>query len=174
MHDEVLLIARPPASLRDAVEAELRAHGLADAMKRWPSSNWHQSLSQKHAVAHRPAIAHAMGSLVAPSFELVFNRIAQHGDQWHVCTKGHPDDLRTLLSKLRPLLSDQGIEDPGAHSPHITISYRAPRPLTEAVPIRPLSWQVNEIELVLAGGAPYRYTTLERWSLAPPRQADLF
>lgn len=174
MQDEILLIARPPAPLRAAIEAQLDAHGLAGAMTRWPPSNWHQSLSQKHPVAQRPAFVRAMASLTAPSFELVFNRIAQQGEQWHLCTRGHPADFRDLLSMLGPVLASEGIEDPCAHSAHVTLSYSAPRPLQSAVQIPPVAWTVSEIELVLAGGKPYSYTTLECWSLSPPRQADLF
>ena len=174
VQDEILLIARPTASLREALEAELHAHGLADALERWPSSNWHQSLSQKHPMTARLAVASAMASLTAVSFEMVINRVVSQNDQWHLRMHGNPPAFAALLSSLRSVLSREGIDDPGAHRPHITLSYHAPRPLHGSVAIRPISGQVTEIELVQAGGEPYRYTTLERWALAPPSQADLF
>ena len=54
------------------------------------------------------------------------------------------------------------------HAPHITLSYNPPHPL-QRIDIDTVTWPVDEILLVIGGGAtgPYRYRVVERWPLQP-------
>lgn len=55
-------------------------------------------------------------------------------------------------------------EGPG-HTPHLTISYRAPESL-EPIYIDPIPWQIREVLLVVGGSnAEYGYEIIDRWTL---------
>lgn len=110
----------------------------------------------------------------ATAFTLQFNRIRGH-DHWELRCRGRPDGFEATLGAVRAELLRSDLQAPG-HTPHITISYRAPEPL-KAVSIAPIEWQLNEILLVVGHGHPYRYEVIDRWKLspAPPsRQLPLF
>ena len=182
MHGDLILMARPPATVIDVVSSQLAIHGLEQSAggNLSPPANWHQSLSDRHGSARREAMLRAGVRIRASAFELVFNRIDSSGDagtpiHWTLRARGaKPQGLVDLLAAIRESLAMEGIHDGLGHTAHITLCYRAPALLPETLWIDPVAWTVDAIELVVAGGSPYGYTTIGRWPLAPPAQSALF
>ena len=182
MRGDLILMARPPATVLDIVGAQLAVHGLAQSAGSAlsPSANWHQSLSDRHDGARREAMLRAGARVRASAFELVFNRIDSSGGgadpiHWTLRARGSkPQGLIDLLEAVRESLALEGIQDGLGHTAHITLCYRAPAALPATLQISPVAWTIDTLELVVAGGSPYGYTTLERWPLAPPAQSALF
>ena len=180
---ELIFMARPSAAVIDLIAARLAVHGLDQAAGNALSRpvNWHQSLSDKHGHGQREAMLRAGARVRASAFELVLNRIdgssAGGSDPIHWTLRargGKPQGLVDLLATIRKSLALEGIRDDLGHTAHITLCYRAPNPLPETLFIDPVAWTIDTLELVVAGGSPYGYTTLERWLLESPAQSALF
>lgn len=178
MKGSLILMSMPPAALCETVLSGLREPGLIGTDTGWPVANWHQSLSDDHLPEHQAAIVRAMERVRAPSFELVFDRISSR-----VNARGHAHwtlhgrksaGLSLLLQAVQEQLAVEGIPDTLGHTTHITLSYRAPRHFEESIRIAPVAWTVDDFRLVSAGGRPYAYTTIERWTLEPTAQGALF
>lgn len=182
MHTDLILMARPPATVIDLVSAQLAIHGLEQSAGGSLSrpANWHQSLSDRHGNARREAMLRAGARVRASAFEFVFNRIDSSGDagspiHWTLRARGSkPQGLLDLLAAIRESMAMEGIHDGLGHTAHITLCYRAPAVLPETLRINPIAWTVDSIELVVAGGSPYGYATIGQWPLAPPAQSALF
>ncbi|MDR7336169.1 hypothetical protein [Roseateles asaccharophilus] len=90
--------------------------------------------------------------------------------------RGRPTGFKDVLANVRHELRLSGLDAPG-HSPHVTISYRAPEPLQVTLAIRSITWLIDEVLLVVGHGMPYHYEVIDRWKLAVPpvsRQLSLF
>lgn len=185
MADGLIVMARPPAAVLEAIDARLASLGLAPEAQcaLVAPVNRHQSLSDKHPPDARERLLQACAGLRSAGFTLVFDRISSGREpagsiHWTLQTRGgKPDGFVELLEQVRRALATVGIDDQLGHSAHITLSYFARQPLGDgrgALRIAPIAWQVDTIELVAAGGTPYRYDTLMRWPLLAPRQAALF
>ncbi|WP_369933833.1 hypothetical protein [Xanthomonas tesorieronis] len=185
MRAGLIVMARPPAQVRHAIAARLDAFALTaeDARAMVAPANWHQSLSDKYPMACREKLLRACDGLVASSASLTFDRIASDGEpanSIHWTLKGRaekPPAFAELLDAVQRRLNAEGIADRLGHNAHVTLSYFAKRQLDQecrTVPIAPIAWTIDRIELVAAGGDPYGYQTLMHWPLLPPRQAALF
>lgn len=185
MREGLIVMARPPAQVRHAIAARLDAFALTEEEVRVmvASANWHQSLSDKYPMACREKLLRACDGLVASSASLTFDRIASDRDPAnpiHWTLKGRTDKppaFAELLDAVKRRLNAEGIADRLGHNAHVTLSYFAKRqldPNRKTVPIAPIAWTIDQIELVVAGGDPYGYQTLMQWPLLPPRQAALF
>ncbi|MGM8061117.1 hypothetical protein [Vogesella indigofera] len=174
----LLLIAKPQPEVLSAMVQEVTKHQLHTLLGAalFAPENWHQSLSRPYryeaGLCERLLLA---GSRIAANCCVVtLNRISsQHaaapGIHWAFRARGQPKGFPALLSAVRSALIAQGVDERQGHSPHVTISYRAPTPLSSRV-IAPIDWTIDEIQLVLAGDSePYRYQTLGHWALATPR-----
>lgn len=176
-------MARPPADVLEHIDAQLEILGLASEGEHplVARANRHQSLSDKHPLACREQMLRACERIRAHSFELCFDRIeGRDGDPGtiHWTLRGRassPPGFSELLEEVKRNLHAEHVDDRPGHTPHVTLNYFAMLPLVPAVqPLAPVVWLVDRIELVVAGGHPYRYDTLMSWPLLPQRQAALF
>lgn len=176
-------MAKPPQKTFDAIRAALIEQRLDTKLgrKMFPAANWHQSLSDRNFNASERScqqMLRAGARVRAHACTLTLNRIDGHGANspihWAVRARGEPADFIALLSAVRTALREEGVASEGGHTPHVTISYDAPCPLSKAINITPIPWTVDEILLVKAVGDPYRYEEVGRWPLLPERQASLF
>lgn len=151
------------------MKAAIRLHGLEARLGRamFDAVNWHQTWSGRYEDTPmlRDRLRRVGEGISAPAFELSFNRVSGTS-HWTLLGRGRPEGFRRLLAAVRAELASGDLDAP-VHSPHITISYRAPEPLA-ALPIRPVTWEVDEIRLVVGRGRPYRYEVIDRWPLSPP------
>ena len=90
--------------------------------------NWHQSWSGRYedTPAMRDRLRRVGSRISTPMFTMAFNRIAGT-DHWTLLGHGRPAGFRDILAELRTELRRSDLDAPG-HSPHVTISYRAPEP----------------------------------------------
>lgn len=185
----MMILFQPKGLVLDRLRAQVEMLGLdarlGEAM--FPTHNWHQTLcgpfdaSEKVLTALKAAGDAARAAELA-GFTLRFNRI--RGDKgerihWSFKAQGRPKPFDALLQTLRQALEPYGLADSG-HSPHITISYRAPEQL-ESQAIAPVSCPIDELQLAerTSVGRNWRYQILYRWALSPSldinhSQLDLF
>ena len=184
MEGDLILLARVSGDVREALLRALSRHALDRRLggMLFAPCNWHQSLSNRHRRQEEQALRHAgtLAAATATAFDVVFNRFASSTGpdgriHWMACTRGaKPAGLTAVLDAVRTGLAASAIHESSGHTGHVTLCYRAPEPLAASLPIAPVPWTVDAVELVRAGGDPYRYTTLERWALQPQRQPALF
>ena len=174
----LFFMAKPPAEVRHAVQQTLAENGwdtaLGDTL--FAPHHWHQSLS--HPLASTPALRHALVEIGAhirtQAFTLLLNRIAgtaadQAAIHWKLHATAKPAAFDALLANIRDGLQAHGIDGMPGHSPHVTVSYRAPHRLARQA-IQPIPWRIDEVLLVESQGDPYRDEPMGRWSLRPAPQ----
>lgn len=169
----LLFMARPPQPVRAALLARLQQHGLSARLgpELFAPAHWHQSLSNlfEATADHRSRLLRIGEELVADTFAMYFNRVAGNTAQagrihWSVLARGTPTGFSALLAALGQGLEAAGMTVGNRHTPHLTISYRAPEPL-RSQPIEPVEWRVDELQLVERSTRPFGYQMVARWPL---------
>ncbi len=76
--------------------------------------------------------------------------------------------FKELLAAVRRQLIDAGFDQIATGvSPHVTLSYKAPRAF-DKIPLDPaISWTIDTLCLVIGGGDPYGYEVVGSWPLLP-------
>lgn len=140
------------------------------------ADHWHQALS--HPLPSTPALRHAMVEIGAhirsQAFTVLLNRMAgtaadQTAIHWKFHATGKTPAFDALLANIRDGLQTLGLEGMPGHSPHVTVSQRAPHKLARQE-VRPMAWRIDEVLLVESHADPCRYDTLGCWSLRPVPQ----
>lgn len=172
----LIFVATPSPDVVAAMRMAIARNGLQNSNLS-PEDTWHQTLSDRYA--DTPETRHRMlraGEQVrAQACTLVLNRIRDqvHKDQgyetihWAFRARGRPHCFYALLAAVRHALNDEGLATLSGHTPHSTISYRAP---TRLGPTRmdPIAWTLGELLLVVGGQSQrYSYETMGRWPLQP-------
>lgn len=173
--------AMPPATVRLAIEAAARKHGVLDALgsRLFAAYNWHQSLSERifDPTAAQVEQLRAVGAAVqAHAATVTYTRIdsaANLSGRIHVTLRaGSTAAFKPLLGAVQQALQQagQGAIATGV-TPHVTLSYAAPALLPTVRLPEPLRWTMDELLLVLGHGRgrDYRYDVLGRWPLLPER-----
>lgn len=164
----LIIMAKPGAMERESMLRVIRELGLEQQLgtAMFDPANWHQSLSDQFpdSPEFRATLRRACGQVSAAPFTLSLNRIIGGETHWEFKARGTPKGFSALLTAIRAALRAERITDVQGHSPHVTISYRAPSKLP-STPITPIDWAVEDFLLVRGGGDPYRYEELGRWSL---------
>jgi 2'-5' RNA ligase len=184
----LLMLAQPNAMQLRAMQRALAPLNLTtqlgDALL--PPACWHQALSDPYvdSPATLQALVRAGDRVRGSRFVMTLDRFGASGGgdaiHWSLKSSGRaPDGLAALLAAIRQSLLAEGLEAGASHTPHVTVSYRAPGKLpTLRVP--PVRWLVDEILLARGGhGHPFRYDVLTRWPLQGGEpslfdQAELF
>lgn len=185
----ILFVAMPPEPVRLAIAEVVSRHGLDKALgsKLSPSGNWHQSLSERTFHPDQALIDRLLGvgaAVQANACTMQNTRIDSSLNQKgrvHVTLRGGSKKLLDPLNQAvqQQLLAAGQVEMATGVTPHVTLSYNAPR-LLPAVPLQPpLQWTLDELLLVIGHGDPYRYDVVGRWPLLaerdpPPTQMGLF
>ena len=174
---EVFFLVRFRQDLVSAVMKTLAVRGHDEQLGNALSNpgNWHQSISDAlPGDAGSRARLRALGARVrAPAFRLDLTRIcSRRGSdgaiQWSLRAREEkPKGLLALTELLRVGIQAEGFGPQAGHTAHVTLSYRAPVELVEAVRIVPIVLPVDEFELAECRDRPYRYETIERWPLLP-------
>lgn len=165
----LIFMLKPPQDVLDAMSAAVAAHGFDTALgkTRFEVCNWHQSLSDRFEGAEARAAMLRSGDRVdAEAVTLRLNRITTLGDGPMHCAfraYGMPPAFTALLQAVAAALRAEQLGVTGGHTPHVTISYRAPKKLDAR--ITPIVWRSDTLLLVEAGGTPYRYTIIAQWPL---------
>ena len=182
-------MSQPQKAVREHLHAELRRIGLVKQLGRralFPPLNWHQSLSDRFE--DDPELIERLLSIgpriSAHALRFKIDRVeSTRGPQdthWAFKPEQTPVDFDPLLLSVKAAISTVDRRPQGGHTPHITVSYRAPEHLRAMVQIQPVEWIMDEVLFVRGGGTPYHYEVLGRWPLLPPRiqlkseQAQLF
>lgn len=172
----LLFVAKPPPEVIAAMWMAVARNGL-DNSALFPRDNWHQTLSDRYVDTPdmRQKMLRAGASVKAQACTLVFNRIRDqvHKDRgeiaihWAFRARGRPPCFHALLAAIERALYEQGLTTETGHTPHSTISYRAPARLGRTY-MDPIAWTIDEVLLVVGGSTqPYRYETIGRWPLLP-------
>lgn len=166
----LLLISQPPIEVEELMSSTVARHGLdgrlGSAMV--PAANWHQTWSDRYldTPSMRSALRRAGARISAEAFTMVLNRIAGR-EYWSFQTQGRPAGFDDVLESVLAALLQEGLGEGPGHTPHLTLSYRAPAPL-EPIYIQPIAWQVREVLLVVGGShEEYDYDIIDRWALQP-------
>jgi len=172
----LLFMILPPAEIREALSTAFERTGLmselGDAL--FAPTNWHQSVSDRYAdiAANRERLRDAGAAVRAAPFLMSFERLGSRGKtagvdlHWEFQSRRKKvDGLIQLIDTLNARLADQQMDAGGGHTPHITVSYRAPRVLETTELGTPVLWRVEDFVLARGGGFPYRYEVLDRWPL---------
>lgn len=178
----LLFMAKPPAAVRAAMQEALAAHALDRRLGAglFPCEHWHQSLSNlfDDTPDLRARLLNVGEQVSGTAFSMTFNRVAGNAGQagrihWSFLARGVPDGFATLLAAIRTGLAAQGLSVGNSHTPHVTISYRAPEPLAPTR-IALIPWPVEQFQLVERGGDPFGYREIASWSLRPAEAAAGF
>lgn len=177
----LILMAMPPLAVRRAMEAAVARNGLDSWLGEcmFSAGNWHQTFSDRYPDerAFRQQLLQAGARVSAQAFTMTLNRLRDHSSDgtihWTFRVRGIPAGFTALLAAVRNALIEQGIEPGTGHTPHVTLSYRAPERLG-ATAMAPIPWTVDELLLVVGGGRPYHYEIIGRWTLQPHPQLTLF
>lgn len=153
----------------------IRGHDRQLGSALFAPENWHQSISDAlPGDAGSRARLRALGARIsAPAFHLDLTRICSRERydstiQWLLDgPEKKPKGLMALTDPLRAGIQAEGFGPQGGHTAHVTLSYRAPARLADALKIVPIAWSIDAFELVECRNRPYRYETIERWSLLP-------
>ena len=185
----LLFLARPGASVSDALDRLLAAHPVGGRLGRSavPAANRHQSLSDRYIDTPeiRERMLRAGENVRAPAMTLAFERLCsapRHPGNRHLWlarpVQRSSQPLQTVIRAINAALAAQGLPPGGGHAPHVTLSYSAALALPHDEPIAPIEWTLDTIELAVGGGDPYHYETLGHWRLGPepprPMQSHLF
>ncbi|CAN7409475.1 hypothetical protein LJR129_002558 [Acidovorax sp. LjRoot129] len=172
----LIFMAQPSPDVTAAMRMAIARNGLQNSNLS-PEDNWHQTLSDRYA--DTPATRHKMlraGEQVrAQACTLELNRIRDqvHKEQghetihWAFRARGRTPCFNALLAAVQQALNDEGLATSSGHTPHSTISYRAP---TRLGPTRmdPIAWTIGELLLVVGGQSErYSYEAIGRWPLQP-------
>lgn len=176
-----LVVAMPSLRERRALAGELETSGLKARLKgaMFDPANWHQSLSDRFQVPSEiERLRRACANVRARACTLTWNRIRCDGPHWAFRAHGMPPSFIELVEAVKTAFAGEGLFGLKGHSPHISISYRAP-PTRYTHRIRPIQWTIDEILLVKGhqmGGHEehYGYDVIDSWRLQPARQLDLF
>ncbi|MGM9485194.1 2'-5' RNA ligase family protein [Roseateles sp. NT4] len=142
--------------------------------------NWHQSLSDRYWPHETPDLEARLlrvgPRIAAHPVQLVLNRIASRGAHWAFMARGKPKGFAELLAAIRMALATEGFDDRSGHTPHATISYRAPTKLKTLPIAPPIPWVIKRIQLVksVGSGDSYGYQPVAEWPLQEPPQLELF
>ena len=173
---KLMFMVMPPADIRTALSAALERTGLLPELGEalFAATNWHQSVSDRYAdiKANRERLRDAGAAVRSAPFLMSFERLGSRGKNagvdihWEFQSKRKKvDGLTQLVDTLNARLADQEMDAGSGHTPHITVSYRAPRVLETTELRTPVLWRVEELLLVRGGGFPYHYEVIDRWSL---------
>ena len=142
----------------------------------FPSGNWHQSFSERifdPTTMERDALLRVGDRISAHACTLLFNRIEGpdlSAPKRHCTLRayGKPKAFQRLLSAVQRPLIDAGFGQIATGvTPHITLSYRAPRAFKN-IPLEPeIPWAIDTMFLVIGGGDPYGYEIVGSWPLLP-------
>ncbi|WP_311239686.1 MULTISPECIES: hypothetical protein [unclassified Xanthomonas] len=167
----LIFMLKPPPDVLDLMSGVVAAHGFDTALggTLFEVCNWHQSLSDRYeGVDARAAMLRAGSRVDAAAVTLRLNRITTSGAGPMHCAfraYGVPSEFTALLKAVAMALQAEQLPPGGGHTPHITISYKAPTKLDARIPA--IVWHSDTLLLVEAGGAPYRYTPIAQWPLCP-------
>lgn len=170
----LLFMAMPPPGVLAAMWTAVARNGLDTRLgpALFPASNWHQTLSDRQAdtPAVREAMLRAGARVAAQTCTVTLNRLRDQRNgaliHWAFRARGEPDGFAALLAAVDSAVAAQGFPAGLGHTPHVTISYGAPDRLGPSK-MDVVHWTVDEIQLVVGGGRPYRYEVLGRWPLRP-------
>ena len=181
----MLLMAQPSPEVRARLHETLAGLGLEPVLglAMFAPENWHQTFCRPYASSADVCAALlragvAVHDMRLPAFSLVIDRIQSQGRDpihWSFRTKARPAGFDALLNAVHHALQLEGLSNDPGHSPHLTISYRAPKELPRQE-FAPIPWRIDELLLVQGNGSPYRYDVLARWPLpeVPEAQRSLF
>ncbi len=164
----LLLISQPPTEVEQLMSAAVARHGLDQRLggAMFPASNWHQTWSDRYldTPSMRSVLRRVGAGIAAEAFTLTLNRIGGR-EHWAFLTPGRPPGFDDVLESVLTGLLREGCGEGPGHSPHVTLSYRAPEPLVP-IYIDPIAWPVREVTLVVGGShEEYDYEIIDRWSL---------
>lgn len=174
-NSRLLLISQPPLEVESLMLAAVERHSLDVRLGAalFPAANWHQTWSDRYedTPAMRRALRSVGAGISAQAFTLLLNRIGGR-EHWSFLALGRPPGFDEVLDSVLGALLDEGFGEGPGHTPHVTLSYRAPEPL-EPIYIQPILWEVREVLLVVGHGQgdDYHYDIIDRWTLPSP--ADL-
>ena len=178
MSDDTTPVRLPASQLQAFIEREGLDKRLGPAL--FKRANWHQSLSDRFWPGDTPELEDRLlraGSRIsAHAVPLLFNRVVSKGAHAAFRAKGMPVGFAELLSAVRAAQATEGFVDQTGHTPHVTLSYRAPAGLPSPKIDPPIRWLIDKVWLVkgCGEGADYRYERLGEWNLNPPPQRELF
>ncbi|MET1023294.1 MAG: 2'-5' RNA ligase family protein [Pseudoxanthomonas sp.] len=187
-HNRLLFMARPHGAARTMFDTATREINIQTelGMKMFPLANWLQSLSERYVDTPdlRMRLLRAGDAIKAQAFTLELDRLKAEKnahDLFNVEVRSArtSDALEQLIQRINDSIADQRLPRGEGHSPHVTLSYTYDRELgSRQLKIPAIAWTIDQFELVVGRGDPYRYQTLGRWALepAPPHvcQAPLF
>lgn len=174
----MMVMSKPSDPVLSRMSNAINQRGLREFLgaRMFPEHNWHQTLCGPYpaCLATERTLARACdAALAAPmrAFRLRLNRIRsdrwpdEERIHWSFLSQGRPGDFDALLQFLRTEVQPDLPPDTG-HTPHVTISYRAPAPL-DTLRIQPIDWLIQQISLVVRQGTGngWRYEVLQSWEL---------
>ena len=159
----MMVMSQPSDPVLRRMSSAVDQRGLREFLgaRMFPERNWHQTLCGPYEACHATerTLARACdAALAAPmrAFRLRLNRIRsdrwpdEERIHWSFLSQGRPSDFDALLQFLRTEVQPDLPPDTG-HTPHVTISYRAPAPL-DTLRIQPIDWLIQQISLVVRQG----------------------
>jgi 2'-5' RNA ligase len=160
----------PPASVRDALAAEVRALPGGAGRVHHPD-DLHLTLLFVGGVADdvRPCVEAIGDGVVAGPFQLRLDEAGYWSRpriRW--CRPSTvPADLLDLVGQLQAAMRDCGLEpEARPYRPHVTLARKA-APLRAQPLSTPVVWDVDSFVLAASGSeTPPRYRALRRWALA--------
>lgn len=175
----LLFAALPPSHVREAMVGALEKSGLDERLGklRVDADHLHQSLSMAYPDSDdiETAMRRAGAMVQARSVRMILNRVsssaaADHQIHWAFRAQGRPAGFYELLAAVASALRAQGLPSQSGHTPHVTVSCRAPAPL-RALRIPEIDWRIEDIVLLRGGGQAHRYELLHSWPLQAPERA---
>ncbi len=157
----------PDPVLKAAIAGAARTPARAVSGRRVRDENLHLTVLFLGAVAAEPEarLLQAAGSVRAPAFELVLDRVGSffRARVLWVGASQAPAPLGELRRQLEAAAAGAGVKfDAKPLVPHVTC-YRDVRRALEPVPVEPLRWPVRSFALVLSAGGQYH--VVSQWPL---------
>ncbi|MFE1572357.1 2'-5' RNA ligase family protein [Comamonas odontotermitis] len=174
----MMVMCQPSDPVLSRMSNAIDQRGLREFLgaRMFPECNWHQTLCGPYpaCLATERALERACDAALAArmrAFRLRLNRIrgehrpAGERTHWSFLCQGRPSEFDDLLRCLQTKVQPDLPPDTG-HTPHVTISYRAPAPL-DTLRIQPIDWLIQQILLVVRQGTGngWRYEVLQSWEL---------
>jgi RNA 2',3'-cyclic 3'-phosphodiesterase len=166
-----------PPAVREHLLAELRRLQLMELLggTLFPPLNWHQSLSDRFE--DKPSLIEQLlgiGSKIsARAVKLKIDRIESasgpEGTHWAFKPDKKPVDFDELLQSIQTAISSLAPRRKAKPAAHVTISYWAPQHLRKMMPIEPVEWLIDGLQIARGHGDPYCYEILGSWQLLPAR-----